>query len=78
MVKQPFILSKEMKNVLDMTFRLSNDYFAKYANKINGHNILIIDDTISRGQSTKEACHIMTDSYAPKSITVLTLLSKLY
>ena len=73
-----FILNKKMRNVLDMTFKLSDDYFAKYANKINGQNILIIDDTISRGQSIKEACQIMMESYAPKSITVLTLLSKLY
>ena len=73
-----FILNKEMRNVLDMTFRRSKDHFAKYANKINGQNILIIDDTISRGQSIKEACQIMMESYAPKSITVLTLLSKLY
>ena len=73
-----FILNKEMRNVLDMTFRRSKDYFAKYANKINGQNILIVDDTISRGQSFKEACQIMMESYTPKSITVLTLLSKLY
>lgn len=71
------IKDPEMRDVLDSTLKLSNDRFAEFANKINGQDILIIDDTISRGQSIKEACQIMMDSYAPKSITVLTLLSKL-
>lgn len=71
------IKNKEMRDVLDFTLKVSQDRFAEFANKINGQNILIIDDTISRGQSIKEACKIMMESYAPKSITVLTLLSKL-
>lgn len=71
------IKNKEMRDVLDFTFKVSTDEFAEFANKINGQDILIIDDTISRGQSIKEACQIMLESYAPKSITVLTLLSKL-
>lgn len=72
------VTNKQMRDVLDFTLKLSNDRFAEFANKINGQDILIIDDTISRGQSIKEACQIMMESYAPKSITVLTLLSKLY
>jgi hypothetical protein len=71
------IKNNQMRDVLDSTLKLSNDRFAEFANKINGQDILIIDDTTSRGQSIKEACHIMMESYAPKSITVLTLLSKL-
>lgn len=71
------VLDKEMRNVLDVTLKLSTDRFAEFANKINGQDILIVDDTISRGQTIKEACNIMMESYAPKSITVLTLLSKL-
>lgn len=72
------IKNKEMRDVLDFTFKLSTDRFAEFANKINGQDILIIDDTISRGQSIKEVCQIIRESYASKSITVLTLLSKLY
>ena len=71
------IKNNQMRDVLDTTLKLSNDKFAEFANKINGQDILIIDDTISRGQTIKEACNIMMESYAPKSITVLTLLSKL-
>ena len=70
------IKDPEMRDVLDMTLKASPDKYAEYANKINGQNILIVDDTISRGQTIKEACRIMEESYAPKSITVLTLLSK--
>ena len=71
------IKNKQMRDILDLALKLSEDKFAEFANKINGQDILIIDDTISRGQTIKEACHIMMESYAPKSITVLTLLSKL-
>ena len=71
------IKDPEMRDVLDFTLKVSEDRYAEFANKINGQNILIIDDTISRGQSIKEACQIMMESYAPKSITVLKLLSKL-
>ena len=67
-----------MRDVLDFTFKTSTDRYAEFANKINGQDILIIDDTISRGQSIKEVCRIMNESYSPKSITVMTLLSKLY
>lgn len=72
------VTNNQMRDILDFTLKTSDDRFAEFANKINGQDILIIDDTISRGQSIKEACKIMMDSYAPKSITVLTLLSKLY
>lgn len=71
------IKNTQMRDVLDSTLKLSDDRFAEFANKINGQDVLIIDDTISIGQSIKEACQIMLESYAPKSITVLTLLSKL-
>jgi phosphoribosylpyrophosphate synthetase len=67
----------EMRDVLDLTLKVSQDRYAEFANKINGQNILIIDDTTSRVQSIIAACKIMMESYAPKSITVLSLLSKL-
>lgn len=71
------IKNKKMRDALDSTLKLSDDRYARFANKINGQDILIIDDTISRGQTIKEVCQIISDSYAPKSITVLMLLSKL-
>lgn len=71
------IKDPEMRDVLDFTLKVSEDIYAEFANKINGQNILIIDDTIGSGQSIKAACRIMMESYAPKSITVLTLSSGL-
>lgn len=71
------IKDPEMRDVLDFTLTVSEDIYAEFANKINGQNILIIDDTIGSGQSIKEVCRIMMESYAPKSITVLTLSSEL-
>ena len=71
------IKDPEMRDVLDFTLKASEDKYAEFANKINGQNIMIIDDTKGSGQSIKEACRIMMESYAPKSITVLTLSSKL-
>ena len=70
-----FIKNTEMRDVLDFTLKVSDDRFAEFANKINGQDILIIDDTISRGQSITDVCKIISETYAPKSITVLTLLS---
>lgn len=71
------VYDDEMRDVINVTLKLSEDRFAEFANVINGENILIIDDTIRRGQSIQETCKILLDSYAPKSITVLTLMSKL-
>lgn len=71
------IKDKNMRNVLLNTLKISPDRYAKDSKIINGQDILIIDDTISRGQTIKEACQIMLESYAPKSITVLTLMSRL-
>lgn len=59
------------------TFKLSTSRYAEYANLINDKNVLFIDDTISRGQTIKEACSIIKDSYKPKSVSVLTLISPL-
>ena len=71
-----FIKDSKMRNVLLNTLKVSPDRYAKDSKIINGQDILIID-TFSIGQSIKEACQIMLESYAPKSITVLTLSSGL-
>lgn len=63
-----FIQDSKMRNVLLNTLKVSPDRYAKDSKIINGQDILIIDDTISRGQSIKEACLIMMESYAPKSL----------
>lgn len=71
-----FIKDNEMRNVIDNTLTCYGEYWAEYAKDINDKDILLIDDTISRGQTIKEACNAILDTYNPKSITVLTLFSK--
>lgn len=71
------ISDPDMRNSLDQTFKLSNSMSVEYAKYINDNDVLIIDDTISRGQSIKEMCQIIKDTYNPKSLTVLTLMSTL-
>ena len=40
--------------------------------------LLIIDDSITLGNTIKEACTILTSVYTPKTINILTLFSPLY
>lgn len=71
------IYDKEMRNVLSKTLKLTKSRLARKSKFINGEDVLIIDDTMSRGQTIKDACRIIQESYSPKSITVLTLMSML-
>lgn len=73
MVKNP-----DIRNLLSKTLKASNDPGADYSYLINGRDILVLDDTVSRGQTIKEACDILNTSYFPKSITVFTIMSKKY
>ena len=45
--------------------------------KINGKDILILDDTISSGSTISNMVKTIEKLYDPKSITVITLFSKL-
>ena len=78
MFSRHFVKDREMRNVLTDTFKVSALRCARKSKYITDKDILIIDDTIGNGQTIKSACQVMMESYAPKSITVLTLLSKLH
>ena len=73
-----FIRDQHMRDVINNTLKISKDAVTRYAKLIDGQDILLIDDSISRGQTIKEACMILLENYEPKSITVLTLFSRLY
>ena len=73
-----YVTNSEMRDVLTTTLKLSDDAVARYARQIDGKDVLLIDDSISRGQTIMEACNILRENYEPHSITVLTLFSKLY
>ena len=70
--------NSKMRNVLDRTLKNNDELVAEDAAKITDHDVLLIDDTISRGQTIREAVNVIKSCYAPKSITVLTLFSRLY
>ena len=42
------------------------------------YDIIIVDDSITLGNTIMESCKIISECYTPKSITILTLLSPLY
>jgi len=73
-----YIPDFDMRKLIDSTLKVSDDRAAEYANMINGSDLLIIDDTVTNGDSIRETIKLIKQCYAPKSITVLTLLSKLY
>ena len=73
-----FIKDNEMRGVLNNTMKIDKDKYSLYVDDINGEDILLIDDSITKGQSIKSAVEVISDCYLPKSISVLTLMSKLY
>lgn len=68
----------EMRKVIEHTIKLSDEFYGKYIDAINGKNVLVIDDSLTHGNTIREACKIIANAYTPKSITVLTLFSPLY
>ena len=72
------VSNMDMRKVIEHTVKLCDEYYGQYIDAINGKNVLIIDDSLTLGQTIREACKIITSSYTPKSITVLTLFSPLY
>ena len=71
-----FIKDTDMRDIVMNTLKESTNRYARNSNVINGQDILVINDTINMKQTTKYDCQIMTECYAPKSITVQTLQSK--
>lgn len=49
----------------------------KYSEMINDKDILILDDTISSGETISDNVKAIRDTFSPKSITVITLFSPL-
>lgn len=72
------VANMEMRKVIEHTIKLSDELYGQYIDAINDKNILIVDDSLTLGQTIKEACSIIANAYTPKTITVLTLFSPLY
>jgi len=72
-----FIKDVNLRKYITMTIYSDDEKTIEYAPHINNKNILILDDTISSGQTISESCREISEMFTPKSITVITLFSKL-
>lgn len=55
----------------------NDDEPMKYRPDIDGKNVVLIDDIISSGSTVESCCDAILAGFIPKSLTVVTLLSKL-
>lgn len=74
-----FIKPIELRDAIKQSMGISDKYQDEfsYADRINGKNILIIDDTVTSGKTLSDSADAIMEMYDPKSITFLTLFSPL-
>lgn len=65
------------KTVLD-TIYWDPEFKDYYINELNDKNLLIVDDSITLGQTIDNTLKAISSMYHPNSICVLTMFSKLY
>ena len=65
------------KTVLD-TIKWDEHLKNRYADELNSSNVLIVDDSITNGLSAESTIKAISNLYTPKSVSVLTMFSKLY
>lgn len=70
---KPIAYRKYITNV----FYIPNAEVIKNAKYFNGKKVLVIDDTIATGKSMLDTCQTIIDTFDVKSLTILTLFSKL-
>lgn len=76
--KAHYIKDRDMRKVITQTMKINDARTGAYLEAINDKDILLLDDTITNGNSINEAVNIIKEYFAPKSITVLTVMSPLY
>lgn len=76
--KKHLITDKDIRNAVRVTMELNRNVSSLYQKDINDKDILLVDDTITYGQSLEEALSRLYDVYYPKSVTILTMFSKKY
>lgn len=72
-----FEAKKVPKNLLKYFNFLTKNEDVDYVESISDKNILILDDIYSSGNTISQAVKAVKQNYNPKSITVVTLLSKI-
>ena len=57
------------------TLEVDKNFIPIYSRYINNKHILLIDDSITFGQSIHNAIYALSEAYIPKSVSVLTMFS---
>jgi len=73
------ISDNDIREAIRTTIRLSDNAYYRYGSDIDGKDVLIIDDTISRGATIRQANNLIAkgNTFSPRSVTLLTLFSPL-
>lgn len=71
------IPDQNIRDTIIDTMKVNKEKYVFYSKHIDGNNIVLIDDTITGGRSNKECYQKIMSMYKPKSVSVLTLFSKL-
>lgn len=69
------IHDEDIRRTVRDTLIETPDLLFDYSSVINNSHVLIIDDTITTGQSLVSVCKALTSCYFPKSITAITMIS---
>ena len=76
--KYHLIDDKDMRMSIINTLEIDKEYAFLYERYVNGKNVLIVDDSITYGQSIRNAIHAIAQAYVPKSVSVLTMFSQFW
>ena len=76
--KYHLIDDKDMRMSIINTLEIDKDYAFLYERHVNGKNVLIVDDSITYGQSIRNAIHAIAQAYIPKSVSILTMFSQFW
>ena len=70
-----YLTDENILNVAMETLDKNEDYSVLYNSGINGKHLLLIDSSISSSMKIKECFDILSITYRPKSVSVLTMFS---
>lgn len=76
--KYHIIDDMDLRQSIINTLELDDKYVFLYDEHVNGKDLLIVDDSITFGQSIRNTIHAISQAYMPKTVSVLTMFSKLY
>lgn len=71
------IKDKDFRDCIKNGFGYRKERVIEYSKFFNGKDVLILDDTLRSGKSISEITKMVLDIYIPKSVTVVTLFSRL-